>query len=180
VCHAVKTLAEQYRDEVVFVFPVHFNPNVRGPAHEILGGIPNIVLTEPVNYRTMVKLMARSYMVMTDSGGIQEEAPSLHKPILILRDVTERQEVVTAGAGLIVGCDAAVIVREAVRLLEDNDHYKRMSSVANPYGDGTASQKIIRAILKHEGLSSAPERRPTAVAHNHSVGTVMAQPAPPG
>jgi UDP-N-acetylglucosamine 2-epimerase (non-hydrolysing) len=156
MCLALKTLAECYRDEAVFVFPVHYNPNVRVPAHEILDGIPNIALIEPVNYRSMVKLMARAYLILTDSGGIQEEAPSLHKPVLVLREVTERQEVVTAGAARIVGCDMEAVVREVVYLMEDPNHYARMSSIGNPYGDGTASLQIIRAILVHEGLLSAP------------------------
>lgn len=152
VCRALKTLADRYHDEAIFIFPVHYNPNVREPAYSILGGVSNIVLIDPVNYKTMVKLMARSYIVLTDSGGIQEEAPSLHKPLIILRDVTERQEVVTAGAGLLVGCDEGSIVREVSRLMEDGVHYKSMSTIKNPYGDGTSSLQIIRAILIHEGL----------------------------
>lgn len=155
ICDAVKTLAERYADELQFVFPVHYNPNVRVPAQEILGGLQNVHLIEPVDYRTMVKLMNACYMVMTDSGGIQEEAPSLHKPILILRDVTERQEVVSAGAAVLVGCHSAAIVDETVRLLEDTDHYRAMSTVSNPYGDGTSSLQIVRAILIHEGLLTA-------------------------
>jgi UDP-N-acetylglucosamine 2-epimerase (non-hydrolysing) len=154
VCRALKALAERYTNDAVLVFPVHYNPNVREPARNILGGVPNIVLTDPVNYKTMVKLMARSHLVLTDSGGIQEEAPSLHKPLVILRDVTERQEVVTAGAGLLVGCDESAIVREVTRLMEDVAHYKAMSTVPNPYGDGTSSLQIIRAILIEEGLLS--------------------------
>jgi len=161
VCRALKMLADRYHDEAIFIFPVHYNPNVREPAYSILGGVSNIVLIDPVNYKTMVKLMARSYIVLTearsyivltDSGGIQEEAPSLHKPLIILRDVTERQEVVTAGAGLLVGCDEGSIVREVSRLMEDGVHYKSMSTIKNPYGDGTSSLQIIRAILIHEGL----------------------------
>ncbi len=152
MCLALKILAERYRDEVVFVFPVHYNPNVRVPAHAILGNIPNIVLIDPVNYTSMVKLMARSYLILTDSGGIQEEAPSLHKPVLVLREVTERLEAVAAGAARLVGCDTEMIVREVSYLLEDAEHYQRMSTVANPYGDGSASLKIIQAILAHESL----------------------------
>jgi len=156
ICLALKTLAEHYRDEVVFVFPVHYNPNVRLPAYNILGNIPNIALIDPLNYRSMVKLMARSYLILTDSGGIQEEAPSLNKPVLVLREVTERQEVVAAGAARLVGCDTDMIVREVIHLMDDADHYKRMSSIANPYGDGSASLHIIRAILVHEGVVDAP------------------------
>lgn len=154
VCQALKVLAEQYADDAVFIFPVHYNPNVREPARTILGGVSNIVLTDPVNYKTMVKLMVRSHLVLTDSSGIQEEAPSLHKPLVILRDVTERQEVVAAGAGLLVGCDERAIIREVTRLIEDVAHYKAMSTVPNPYGDGTSSLQIIRAILIQEGLLS--------------------------
>jgi UDP-N-acetylglucosamine 2-epimerase (non-hydrolysing) len=175
VCSALRTLADRYQDSTHFVFPVHYNPNVRGPAYEILGGIPNITLTDPVNYRTMVKLIDRSYLVMTDSGGIQEEAPSLHKPILILREVTERQEVVEAGAAKLVGCDADRIVRETIRLIEEPDHYQRMSSVRNPYGDGTSSLQIIRAILHDAGLLTdhgwrlqSGKTLPAPIVPNHS------------
>jgi UDP-N-acetylglucosamine 2-epimerase (non-hydrolysing) len=147
ICAAIEALAYRYLDQAHFVFPVHYNPNVRKPAYDRLGNIPNITLLDPVDYRTMVKLLDRAYMVLTDSGGIQEEAPSLNNPVLILRNVTERQEVVEAGAAILVGCDTETIVYEASRLMEDVDHYHQMSTIANPYGDGTSSQQIINSIL---------------------------------
>lgn len=153
ICRAIKTIAERYQDTVHIVYPVHYNPNVRVPAHEILGNIPNITLTDPVSYETMVQLMDSAYLILTDSGGIQEEAPSLHKPVLILREVTERQEVVEAGAARLVGCDYNTIVTEATRLLEDADHYQTMAQVANPYGDGQASRRIIGAIMHYHKLT---------------------------
>jgi len=178
VCGAVRTLAERYKDSLHFVFPVHYNPNVRVPAQQILGDLPNVHLIDPVDYRTMVKLMNASIFVMTDSGGIQEEAPSLHKPLLILRDVTERQEVVAAGAGVLVGCNPEAIVREATRLLEDEAHYRAMSIVRNPYGDGTSSLQITRAILMYEGLLTArgwnASRR--QAARHHSSQSVLQTP----
>ena len=148
ICAAIEALAYRYFEQAHFVFPVHFNPNVRKPAHEMLGNIPNITLLDPVDYRTMVKLLDRAYMVLTDSGGIQEEAPSLNNPVLILRNVTERQEVVEAGAAILVGSDTEAIVNEASRLMEDLNHYRQMSTIENPYGDGTSSQQIINCILE--------------------------------
>ncbi len=155
VCRAIKTIAERYSDSVHIVFPVHYNPHVRLPAHEILGNVPNITLTDPLDYEEMVKVINEAYLVMTDSGGIQEEAPSLHKPILILREVTERQEVVEVGAARLVGCDYDKIVQETIRLLEDADHYQQMSSVPNPYGDGTTSQQIVHAILQYHQIAAS-------------------------
>ncbi len=149
ICHALREIAERYRDSVHIVYPVHLNPNVQQPVHALLGDIPNITLTEPVDYETLVGLMHRSYIVMTDSGGLQEEAPSLNKPLLVLRETTERPEAVELGANKIAGTDAGVIVREAVRLLEDPGAYQQMAAVPNPYGDGQASQRVVRAILDY-------------------------------
>ncbi len=165
VCRAIKTIAEQYRDTVHIVFPVHYNPNVRVPAHNILGNVQNISLSDPLNYETMVQLMDNAYMIMTDSGGIQEEAPSLNKPILILRDVTERQEVVEVGAAKLVGCDYQRIVFEAQQLLDDEQHYARMAAVPNPYGDGTTSRQIATAIMRyHNPSQSVAEPLPMQIA----------------
>lgn len=150
ICGAIRDLAERYRDDAHVIFPVHYNPNVRDPAHEILGGIANIHLIEPVDYRTMVKLMARAHVILTDSGGVQEEAPSLNKPLVVMRDLTERQEVVEAGAARLVGTNARKIVAAVSELMDNSDVYARMASAANPYGDGTASRQIIRAILEHD------------------------------
>jgi len=153
VCRALKTIAEQYHDSVHIVFPVHYNPNVRIPAHNILGNIPNITLTDPLDYEQMVKIMDDAYMIMTDSGGIQEEAPSLNKPILILREVTERQEVVEVGAARLVGCNYDKIIEEAALLLEDKEHYERMSSAPNPYGDGSTSKQIVHALMRYHDIA---------------------------
>lgn len=150
ICRALRTLAARYGDAVRIVYPVHFNPNIAGPARELLGDVPNITLIEPVDYATMIALMKRADLILTDSGGIQEEAPSLHKPVLILREVTERHEVVALGAARLVGSDEDLIVNETARLLEDTDAYRRMASVPNPYGDGHASERIVEAILRAE------------------------------
>lgn len=149
ICRALLTLARRYPDDVHIVYPVHFNPRISNPAHELLGNVPNITLIEPVDYETIVALMKRAYLILTDSGGIQEEASSLHKPMLVLREVTERQEVVALGAAKLVGSDHDLIVDETTRLLEDGEAYRRMASVENPYGDGHASQRIVEAILKY-------------------------------
>jgi len=146
-CRALRALAERYHDEIQIVYPLHYNPNIWGPARALLGDAPNIALIEPVDYETMVALMQRAYFILTDSGGIQEEAPSLHKPVLVLREVTERQEVVALGAAKLVGTDYDRIVAEASRLMEDPAAYQHMASVPNPYGDGRASQRIVAALL---------------------------------
>jgi len=149
ICRALRTIAERHRHDVQIVYPIHFNPNILHPARAMLGDVPNIALIQPVDYETMVALMQRAYLILTDSGGIQEEAPSLRKPVLVLREVTERQEVVALGAARLVGTDYERIVNETTRLLEDAQAYQRMASVANPYGDGRASQRIVEAILRH-------------------------------
>jgi UDP-N-acetylglucosamine 2-epimerase (non-hydrolysing) len=148
ICRALRALAERYAQQIQIVYPVHLNPQVREPAHALLGGIPNIVLTAPVDYETIVALMDRSYMILTDSGGIQEEAPSLGKPLLVLREKTERVEVITCGAGKLVGTDYDVILSEAIRLLEDDAAYQAMARAGNPYGDGHASARMVDAIIK--------------------------------
>jgi UDP-N-acetylglucosamine 2-epimerase (non-hydrolysing) len=149
ICRALRAIAERYRGEVQIIYPIHFNPNILHPARALLGDVPNIALIQPVDYETMVALMQHAYLILTDSGGIQEEAPSLHKPVLVLRDVTERQEVVALGAARLVGTDYERIVNETARLLEDAQAYRRMASVANPYGDGRASERIVGAILRY-------------------------------
>jgi len=152
ICHAVGELADRYRNDAHVVFPVHYNPHVRQPAHDILGGRANVHLVDPVDYRTMVKLMARAHVVLTDSGGVQEEAPSLDKPLVVMREVTERQELVEAGAALLVGTDACAIVDSVRTLMDDDERYRRMADVPNPYGDGTASKRIVRAVLERAAL----------------------------
>jgi UDP-N-acetylglucosamine 2-epimerase (non-hydrolysing) len=130
------------RDDVQLVYPVHPNPNVFGPAHECLGGQPNIHLIEPLPYLPFVDLMRRAWFLITDSGGIQEEAPSLGKPVLVMRNKTERPEAVEAGTVKLVGTDEERIVAEATRLLDDSAEYARMTRVHNPYGDGQACRRI--------------------------------------
>jgi UDP-N-acetylglucosamine 2-epimerase (non-hydrolysing) len=149
ICRALARLAD--RPDVQIVYPVHPNPNVREPANRHLGGRANIRLIEPLGYVPFVDLMRRAYLLVTDSGGIQEEGPSLGKPILVLREKTERPEAVEAGTVRLVGSDEERILRETVRLLEDDQAYGSMSRVHNPYGDGRASQRI--AGVLHSFLS---------------------------
>jgi UDP-N-acetylglucosamine 2-epimerase (non-hydrolysing) len=147
ICKGLAELARKYADDIELVYPVHRNPNVRAVVGKYLADIPNVRLLDPLDYLPLVQLMKRSHLVLTDSGGLQEEAPSLGKPVLVLRKVTERQEGVEAGTLKLVGMDAADIVREASRLLDDPAAYQAMATRANPYGDGTASIKIVQKIL---------------------------------
>ncbi len=145
ICAGLKQIAQQFPDTDV-VYPVHLNPNVREPVFRLLSDTPNVHLIEPQDYLPFVYLMSRSTVVLTDSGGIQEEAPSLGKPVLVMRDTTERPEAVSAGTVKLVGTDADVIVREVSRLLTDKAYYEQMSFAHNPYGDGKACARIIEAI----------------------------------
>lgn len=146
MCRAIKRLAEHNRN-VEIVYPVHLNPNVRIPVNKILSGIDNVHLLDPLDYPYLVWLMEKAYLVLTDSGGIQEEAPTLGKPVLVMRDVTERQEGVEAGTAKLVGTDEQKIYGEAQKLLDDKSSYAEMANAVNPYGDGTTSEKIAE-ILK--------------------------------
>ena len=146
ICQALKTIALDH-PEVQIVYPVHLNPNVQKPVNELLGDVPNIHLLSPLSYPAFLWLMNRSYMIITDSGGIQEEAPSLGKPVLVMRDTTERPEAVEAGTVILVGTDKTKIIAEAEKLLTDTEHYQRMQKSHNPYGDGKASQRIFDFIL---------------------------------
>ncbi len=146
ICRALAEIAALYPGGVQLVYPVHPNPNVLGPVHEMLGNIPNITLMEPLGYYDFVRLMSEAYLILTDSGGLQEEAPSLGVPVLVLREVTERPEGVGAGVVKVVGTDEQAIVSEVVTLLENGLAYQRMAQGANPYGDGRASQRIVKAI----------------------------------
>ncbi len=146
---ALIRIAELYSDEVQLVYPVHLNPNVYGPAHRMLGETPNITLLEPIDYLPMVHLMKRAYLALTDSGGIQEEAPGVGTPVLVLRNVTERPEAIEAGTALLVGTDPEVILDETRRLLEDEQAYTSMARAVNPFGDGHASERIVQALLDH-------------------------------
>ena len=149
ICKALARLAFSSQDKIQIVYPVHLNPNVRKTVYEILSGIPNISLIEPVNYEELVSLMSKAYLILTDSGGIQEEAPSLHKPVLVLRDVTERPEAIEAGAAKLIGTDAEKIYSETIRLIEEPMSYYQMSKAINPYGDGQAAERIVQFLLGH-------------------------------
>lgn len=142
ICEALKELAQSY-PEVHFVYPVHLNPNVLQPVQSILAGLSNVHLIEPLDYEPFVVLLKHCYLVLTDSGGIQEEAPSLGKPVLVMRDVTERPEAVEAGTVRLVGANHARIVANVSELLSDEDSYKLMAWAHNPYGEGNACERII-------------------------------------
>lgn len=148
ICAALKSIAEQFPDCDV-VYPVHLNPNVREPVYRLLSNSPNVHLIAPQDYLPFVYLMSRSYLVLTDSGGIQEEAPSLGKPVLVMRDTTERPEAVAAGTVKLVGTDQQVIVSEVHKLMTDQAYYDSMSFAHNPYGDGLACGRIVAAIKRH-------------------------------
>ena len=150
ICYAVSKLAE--REDVQVMWPVHRNPQVTEPVERILRSRKNVVLLEPLDYVSFVDLMRRSYLLITDSGGVQEEGPSLGKPILVLRDVTERPEAVDAGTVRLVGTDPAKIISEAARLLENTEDYRRMARLHNPYGDGHACHRIATRIAVHLGV----------------------------
>lgn len=147
ICSAIQRLAKEYPN-VLFVYPVHLNPAVRETVFPMLGEHPNIMLTDPVDVLDMHNLMSRCYMVMTDSGGIQEEAPHFGKPVLVLRTETERPEAVGAGTVKVTGTEEETIYREAKLLLEDPQKYAAMAQAVNPYGDGQASRRIVEAILE--------------------------------
>jgi UDP-N-acetylglucosamine 2-epimerase (non-hydrolysing) len=146
ICHALADLSR--RDDVEIVYPMHLNPNVREPVNRLLADLPTVHLIEPLEYLPFVYLMNRAYLIITDSGGVQEEAPSLGKPVLVMREVTERPEAVDAGTVRLVGTDRARIVAEASRLLDDTEAYYAMSRAHNPYGDGAASARIIQEVKR--------------------------------
>ncbi|MGA7731714.1 MAG: UDP-N-acetylglucosamine 2-epimerase (non-hydrolyzing) [Chloroflexia bacterium] len=148
ICMALGELAQLYPDDAL-VLPVHPNPNVKGTIRRILGEHPNVLLIEPQPYRAFVELLDRAHLVLTDSGGIQEEAPSLGKPVLVLRDTTERPEGIASGNALLVGTERYNIVASARMVLEDADLYRRMSHAANPYGDGKAAAHIVEALRNY-------------------------------
>jgi len=148
ICYALKELANSFED-VEIVYPVHLNPNVRKPVNEILRGHSRIHLIEPLEYPYLIWLMSKSYLILTDSGGIQEEAPSLGKPVLVMREVTERIEGIEAGTAKLVGTSKEKIVTEVGKLLENQEEYSRMAKAVNPYGDGNASKKILKILLEN-------------------------------
>ncbi|MAZ73150.1 MAG: UDP-N-acetylglucosamine 2-epimerase (non-hydrolyzing) [Flavobacteriaceae bacterium] len=145
ICSALKTIAQEH-PETQIIYPVHLNPNVKGPVHTLLAGIQNIVLVPPLAYPAFIWLMEKSYLIITDSGGIQEEAPSLGKPVLVTRTTTERPEAVEEGTVLLVGTDTKKIVAKTKELLEDSSYYETMSELHNPYGDGKSAARIVEYI----------------------------------
>jgi UDP-N-acetylglucosamine 2-epimerase (non-hydrolysing) len=150
VCAALKEVAARTPD-VHLVYPVHLNPNVRRTVHAALAGVENVTLLEPLDYLPLVQLMKAAHLVITDSGGLQEEAPGLGKPVLVLREVTERPEGVSAGTVKLVGTDKSRIVAETLRLLNDAAEYGRMARAVNPYGDGHASERVVQRLLNWAG-----------------------------
>jgi UDP-N-acetylglucosamine 2-epimerase (non-hydrolysing) len=147
ICEALKEIASNFPD-VHIVYPVHLNPNVKQVVYRHLDDAPGVTLLEPLEYLPLVQLMKASFLVLTDSGGLQEEAPGLGKPVLVMREVTERPEGVAAGTLKVIGVERRRIVRETGRLLEDRNEYERMSRAINPYGDGQASRRIVDRLLE--------------------------------
>jgi UDP-N-acetylglucosamine 2-epimerase (non-hydrolysing) len=146
ICKAISVLADKFKD-TAFVYPVHLNPKVRKPVFHLLNNSDNIYLIEPLSYLPFMALMDRSTLILTDSGGIQEEAPSLGKPVLVMRDVTERPEAIVAGTAKLIGTDTNRIIQEVTTLLTDTMAYADMAHRSNPYGDGKASQRIIKVLI---------------------------------
>jgi UDP-N-acetylglucosamine 2-epimerase (non-hydrolysing) len=147
---AIAEVARKY-PSISFVYPVHLNPKVKGPAHELLGEISNVYLIEPLQYEAFIYLLSNCHLLLTDSGGLQEEAPSLGKPVLVMRDVTERSEALKAGTVKLVGCDRAKIIKNISQLLDDEKLYAVMASAENPFGDGTSATKIVQKLKEFFG-----------------------------
>ncbi|PZP39506.1 MAG: UDP-N-acetylglucosamine 2-epimerase (non-hydrolyzing) [Pseudomonas fluorescens] len=145
ICRAIGELARRYSDHN-FIYPVHLNQHVQGPVHAMLGNLSNVILTAPADYPDFVNLMRHSHLILTDSGGIQEEGPALGKPVLVMRDLTERPEGITAGTNRLVGTSTESIIRNVSQLLEDKDAYTAMAYATNPYGDGLATQRILNLL----------------------------------
>ncbi len=150
ICHAVKMIAGSYRNDIQIVYPVHLNPNIQRPVYELLKSVENIILTKPLDYLSFVGLIKRCHIVLTDSGGLQEEAPSFGKPVLVLRNVTERPEGVQAKVARLVGTDTKRIYNEVSRLLLNQRAYREMSLAVNPYGDGHAAERICDTLAVYE------------------------------
>ena len=147
ICLALRDIAKKYSGRIKIFYPVHLNPNVWNPVHKLLGDVPEIILTPPIEYLPLVHIMKHSFLVLTDSGGIQEEAPAFGKPVLVLRKVTERPEAVEAGTVKVIGTDRERVYQSIEELLENKFRYEKMSKAINPYGDGKAAKRIIRALL---------------------------------
>ncbi len=157
ICHAIADIARQ-QPALQVLFPVHLNPVIQGPVHAILGNIANVTLTAPLDYTGMQQALADAWMVLTDSGGLQEEAPTFGVPVLVLRDETERPEAIEAGCALLIGATRSAIVSEVTRLTQDSAAYTRMAQAGNPFGDGTASRQIVEALAR--SLAQAPVALP--------------------
>ena len=157
ICNAIKEIANTHKD-VEIVYPVHLNPLVSEPVNKILGEVKNVHLIQPLNVQELHNLMDRAYMIMTDSGGLQEEAPALGKPVLVLRKETERPEAVAAGTVRMAGIEKENIVKLANELLNNNEEYEKMNKAVNPYGDGKASQRIVQAIKFYFGITEEPPK----------------------
>ena len=169
ILSALKVLSRQFGDRIRILFPVHLNPQVRKPVFLALSGLDNVTLTEPLDYRSLIYALERADVVLTDSGGLQEEAPALGKPVLVLREVTERPEAVAEGAVRLVGTRQATIVAETVRLLDEPAACLAMSRAVSPYGDGLAAQRIV-ASLADEPLKEFCHTAPTFAFGPQSLG----------
>lgn len=156
ICHAIADIARQ-QPSLQIVFPVHLNPVVQGPVHALLGNIPNVRLTAPLDYTQMQQALADAWLVLTDSGGLQEEAPTFGVPVLVLREETERPEAVEAGCALLIGATRSAIVKEVVRLTDDHAAWEKMSRAGNPFGDGKASHRIVGLLASHFGINREAE-----------------------
>ena len=151
VCEAIRQLIARY-DDLEVVWPLHLNPNVRDPVRAFFDGTPRMRLCGPLDYDHFVALMRESHLILTDSGGVQEEAPALSKPVLVLREITERPEAVEAGVAALVGTDTNAIVKAAGRLLDDPDAFRAMARGTSPYGDGRAAERIVNSLLTRLGV----------------------------
>ena len=149
ICKALKRIAVDNVNRLI-IYPVHLNPKVQEPVNRILSDVSNIILIDPLAYQDFIWLMNRSKIIITDSGGVQEEAPSLGKPVLVMRDTTERPEAVEVGTVLLVGTNEELIVSKALDLLNNNENFEKMSKLHNPYGDGTACEKILKTLFTFE------------------------------
>ncbi len=149
ICAALQSLAKKYKDKIEIIYPVHLNPNINKPVYELLSSIPNITLLPPLEYLSLVHLLKHAHLILTDSGGIQEEATGLGVPCLVLREVTERPEGIDAGVLKLVGTDTNTIINNAAHLLDDQSAYQTMAHAANPYGDGKAAIKIVETLLNN-------------------------------
>lgn len=156
LCEAVMEMASRMPD-LNFLYPVHMNPQVRETVFPLLSGLPNVALTQPLPYCAFVEAMASSFLILTDSGGVQEEAPSLGKPVLVLRDTTERPEGVSAGSAKVIGTSRERIVEETLLLLRNQTEYQRMAACRSPYGDGRAAERTVQGILHHFGMAGRPD-----------------------